>query len=203
MHSSHTQILGFLGAIAIPAVAHNGPYLFLGAGIPVSIQRLDPVISPGKVSGHVRSIVGGNAFAPTLDFDATQKATCSTIRVAADKSNYWMPALYFHAKNGSFIRVPEKPDHRIYYKFGNGENTPDKERSEFPPGFRRISGSANLRHDDGSMVRWVLEATSLTGSAMMAETTESHRLPQRIHKLRQLWLCCLNEVPVMEVISVS
>lgn len=153
MHSSLPFILSLLATLAIPTLAQNGPYFVLGSGMPVSIQRLDPILSAGKVAGHVHSIVGGNAFAATMDFASTQKATCSTIRVIADKSNYWMPALYFHnpAINGSYIRVPEKPDHRIYYKFGKGDNTPDLERSEFPEGFRMISGSANLRHDDGSM----------------------------------------------------
>lgn len=144
-------MLGLLAALAVPSMAQHGPYFVLGAGQPVCIQRLDPLLAPGAVAGHVHSVVGGNAFAATMDFATTQKATCSTIRVKADKSNYWMPALYFHAKNGSFIRVPEKPDHRIYYKFGRGDNTPDMERSEFPPGFRMISGNANLRQDDGSM----------------------------------------------------
>lgn len=153
MHSSLAPILSLLATLTIPTLAQNGPYFVLGSGMPVSIQRLDPLLSAGKVSGHVHSIVGGNAFAAAMDFASTQTASCSTIRVIADKSNYWMPALYFHnpAINGSYIRVPEKPDHRIYYKFGKGDNTPDLERSEFPEGFRMISGSANLRHDDGSM----------------------------------------------------
>ena len=146
-----TPIIGLLATLAVPAVAQNGYYFVLGSGMPVSIQRVDPLLAPGKVAGHVHSVVGGNAFGPTMDFDTTQTATCSTIKVKADKSNYWMPALYFHAKNGSFIRVPEKPEHRIYYKYGTGDNQPDLERSEFPPGFRMISGSANLRQDDGSM----------------------------------------------------
>lgn len=146
-----TPILGLVAALAVPALAQNGYYFVLGSGMPCSVQRVDPLLAPGAVAGHVHSVVGGNAFGPTMDYDATQKATCSTIKVIADKSNYWMPALYFHAKNGSFIRVPEKPDHRIYYKYGTGNNKPDLERSEFPPGFQMISGSANLRHDDGSM----------------------------------------------------
>lgn len=152
MHSNLLSLLTLLATLAIPTLAQNGPYFVLGSGMPVSIQRLDPILSPGRVSGHVHSVVGSNAFSPTMDFASSQSSTtCSTIRLIPDKSAYWMPALYFHATNGSFIRVPEKPDHRIYYKFGKGDNTPDLERSEFPQGFRMISGSANLRHDDGSM----------------------------------------------------
>lgn len=148
--SSVTSLLGLLAIYTVPAVAQHGAYFIVGAGMPVLIAREDPILSPGKPSGHVHSVVGGNAFSETMDFATTQSSTCSTIRVKQDKSNYWMPALYFHAKNGSFIRVPEKPDHRIYYKFGNNDASPDQERSEFPPGFRMISGDANLRSDDGS-----------------------------------------------------
>lgn len=150
MYSSFTPMLGLLAALAAPAMAQHAYYFILGSGMPVDVERLDPLLTPGKPSGHVHSVVGGNAFAPTMDFDTTQRSTCSTIKVKADKSNYWMPNLYFHAQNGSFIRVPEKPDHRIYYKYGTGNNEPDLERSEFPPGFRMITGSASLRHDDGS-----------------------------------------------------
>ena len=150
MHSAFTPILGLLAALAAPAVAQNSPYFILGSGMSLTVQRLDPILAQGKPSGHVHEVVGANGFGPTLDYAASQLSTCSTIKVKADKSNYWIPTLYFHAKNGSFIRVPQKPDHRIYYKFGNGNQQPDLERSEFPPGFRMISGNANLRQDDGS-----------------------------------------------------
>ncbi len=119
--------------------------------MPVLIGRTDPLQSPGTIASHVHSVVGGNAFGPTMDFAKTQESTCSTIRLKADHSNYWMPNLYFHHKNGSFIRVPQKPDHRFYYKFGKGDNTPDLELSEFPPGFRMMSGDPHLRRDDGTM----------------------------------------------------
>lgn len=150
MHSNILSSLGLLAALTVPTVAQKAAYFVMGSGMPVIIERADPLLSPGKPSGHVHSVVGGNGFSTSMDFAKTQESTCSTIRVKFDKSNYWMPALYFHAKNGSFIRVPEKPDHRLYYKYGNNDGTPDREISEFPPGFRMITGDANLRSDDGS-----------------------------------------------------
>ena len=102
MHLGFPCLLGLLGALAIPNLAQNGPYFVLGAGMPVSIQRLDPILTPGKASGHVHSIVGGNAFAPTMDFALTQKATCSTIRVIADTSNYWMLPCISTTSRGEF-----------------------------------------------------------------------------------------------------
>lgn len=151
MHFTFFSVLGLVALLSVPSAAQHGPYFILGAGMPVFIGRIDPLQSPGTVAAHVHSVVGGNAFGPTMDFATTQQSTCSTIKLKVDKSNYWMPNLYFHAKNGSFIRVPEKPDHRIYYKFGRGDNTPDLEMSEFPPGFRMMSGDSKLRQDDGTM----------------------------------------------------
>lgn len=31
-------------------------------------------------------------------------------------SNYWVPALYFHAQNGSFINVPQSGGMAVYYE---------------------------------------------------------------------------------------
>ena len=150
--NSKTYLSAVVAVLAAsPVVAQRSFYFVLGSGNPLVTERLDPLLSPGGVSNHVHSIVGANGFAPTMDFAKTQSSTCSTISVKADKSNYWMPSLYFHARNGSFIRVPEKPDHRIYYKYGTGSNGPDLERSEFPKGFRMITGNAMLRSDDGKM----------------------------------------------------
>ena len=62
-----------------------------------------------------------------------------------------MPNLYFHhPKNGSFIRVPEQPYHKIYYKYGNGANTYDTDIQEFPKEFRMIAGDATLRALDSA-----------------------------------------------------
>lgn len=53
-----------------------------------------------------------------------------------------MPNVYYHdPRNGSFIRVPEQPYHKIYYKYGNGANQYDSDITEFPKEFRMIAGS--------------------------------------------------------------
>lgn len=141
---------GLLAALATRANAEG--YFTIGMGMPVAIERVDPLLAAGQVSNHVHSIIGGNAFQATMDFATTQTSTCSTNPIRDDLSNYWMPALYFKdPKDGSFTRVPELPYHKIYYKFGTGAGQPDPERSEFPSGFRMITGNAMLRQDDGSM----------------------------------------------------
>jgi hypothetical protein len=38
------------------------------------------------------------------------QATCTTCTFADDFSNYWTAVLYFRARNGSYHRVPQKPN---------------------------------------------------------------------------------------------
>lgn len=72
-------------------------------------------MNPGKVSGHAHTIMGGNAFGFTMTYADTQKSTCSSCKVTKDKSNYWVPNLYYKAKNGSFISVGQSGGGTIYY----------------------------------------------------------------------------------------
>ena len=150
-NTSGASVLAVLAALAAPVVGQEGPYFTMGTGMPVVLERVDPLLSAGKISNHVHSVVGGNGFAPMMDFAQTQTSDCSSVPVKVDKSNYWMPNVYYKSPhNSSFIRVPEKPYHKLYYKYGKGDNTVDLERSEFPQEFRMITGNAMLRHDDGS-----------------------------------------------------
>ena len=87
------SLLAVLGLLAAPSLAQQGYYFVLGSadGMPLTIERVDPVLSPGKIpSNHVHSVVGGNGFAPGMDFAQTQTSTCSTVSPKADKSNYWV-----------------------------------------------------------------------------------------------------------------
>jgi hypothetical protein len=149
-----TALVGTLIAAAVPAMAQQGAYFVLGGGgMPLVLERRDPILSPGRVSNHVHSVVGGNGFAATMDFAQAQTSTCSTVSPIADKSSYWMPNLYFHdPNNGSFIRVPEQPYHKIYYKYGNGENEYDTDIEEFPQEFRMIAGNMLYREDKGDIM---------------------------------------------------
>ena len=96
---------------------YAGLYFVQDTGKALVIERADPVLFPGGIGSHVHSIFGANGFALTMDFAQTQTATCATTYVIADKSDYWLPTLYFHAKNGSFYQVPEKPEHKLYYLY--------------------------------------------------------------------------------------
>ena len=57
---------------------------------------------------------------PPLD-RLPDKATCTTCEFTADFSNYWTAVLYFRARNGTYKRVPQKPN--LGFEGGNGGMT--------------------------------------------------------------------------------
>lgn len=73
----------------------------------VSIQRLDPLVEPGKLpSAHLHQIVGGNGFNATMEGDIAEKASCTTCTFSENFSNYWTAVMFFKHTNGSYKRVP-------------------------------------------------------------------------------------------------
>ncbi len=82
---------------------------------PVLRERADPIINPGKVSGHLHTIMGGNGFGFSMDFQQARASSCSSCSVKEDKSNYWVPSLFYQAENGSFISVDQVGGALIYY----------------------------------------------------------------------------------------
>jgi hypothetical protein len=82
---------------------------------PLVVQRADPIVNPGKVSGHVHTIMGGNGFGFDMTYVDTQKSMCSSCIVTKDFSNYWVPTLYYKAQNGSFIAVGQNGGATVYY----------------------------------------------------------------------------------------
>ncbi|KAL4865901.1 hypothetical protein BDV12DRAFT_210787 [Aspergillus spectabilis] len=82
---------------------------------PLVVERADPVVQPGIAAGHVHTIMGGSGFGFTMDYNQTQEAQCSSCAPIADKSNYWIPSLYYQAENGSFTPVKQNGGALIYY----------------------------------------------------------------------------------------
>ncbi|KAF8467322.1 hypothetical protein BDZ91DRAFT_771969 [Kalaharituber pfeilii] len=114
---------------------------------PVVVDRLDPIVNPGKVSGHLHTIMGGNGFAPTMDYAQARNSTCSTCSVKQDLSNYWTPTLYIQNQNGSFHPVKQVGGALVYYlqRRGSGEKL-----QAFPEGFRMLAGDPFLRSFSGT-----------------------------------------------------
>ena len=113
--------------------------------------RIDPIVNPGETSSHVHIVLGGNGFAPKMDYASTQKSTCTTCTIKGDLSNYWVPALYYRAKNDSLISVPLAGGQggTVYYQQRasyKGNNT----ISAFPEGFRMLAGNPYNRVVDST-----------------------------------------------------
>ncbi len=102
---------GALATLAVPASA----FWRLPCNAPLVVERADPIVSPGNVSGHLHTIMGGNGFGFTMDYADTQESTCSSCLVTKDFSNYWVPELFYQAENGSFINVNQVGGATVYY----------------------------------------------------------------------------------------
>ncbi|KAF7326656.1 Wsc domain [Mycena venus] len=71
----------------------------------ITTQRLDPVVSPGAVSTHAHSVLGGSNFGLNISTAVLRDSSCTSIPIPEDKSNYWFPQMYFQWANGSFTSV--------------------------------------------------------------------------------------------------
>lgn len=112
MHLTATiQLAVALLSLAGPASA----FWRLPCQAPVVVERADPIISPGEVSGHLHTIMGGDGFGFDMTYADTQKSTCSSCTVTKDFSNYWVPTLFYRAQNGSFISVGQSGGATVYY----------------------------------------------------------------------------------------
>lgn len=134
----------FLVVLLASSAAPAHAFWRLPCQAPVVVERADPIVVPGKVSGHVHTVMGGNGFKPLMTYNDTQQSTCSSCTVVGDNSNYWVPALYFKHKNGSFESVQQNGGALIYYLQRAPKGTPMK---AFPPNFRMIAGDPFKRDD--------------------------------------------------------
>jgi hypothetical protein len=137
-------------SLALALAAPSQAYLRFGCAT-LSVQRLDPVVEPGRApSSHLHQIVGGNAFNATMSGDIGTKATCTTCSFSEDFSNYWTAVMYFKARNGSYKRVPQYPNAllgsltggmTIYYLQQDFNSNGKTKITSFKPGFRMTVGS--------------------------------------------------------------
>ena len=123
----------------------------LPCGAPVVVERADPIEEPGAVSRHLHTVMGSNAFNFTMDYAATQRATCATCKAVEDLSSYWVPTLYYHAENGSFVPVGQTGGALIYYLQRMDPKDPEHKDGKtpllaFPEGFRMIAGHPMRRN---------------------------------------------------------
>ncbi|WVQ81576.1 hypothetical protein IAT38_003700 [Cryptococcus sp. DSM 104549] len=138
---THATVLAAIACVVTcaQAVADADPFWIVQHGPAVVTSRLDPLISPGEVSGHVHSVVGSSAFSSNYDYDKSRAGKCTTANVGDDMSNYWIPQLYRKQDNGTFEIVKMNRVNTYYFMRRSG---PDEEVHEFPSGFRMLAGNA-------------------------------------------------------------
>ncbi|KAF8151008.1 hypothetical protein B0H34DRAFT_665516 [Crassisporium funariophilum] len=134
----------FLLSLGLLAASANA-YWLMGIEDFITTERIDPIVNPGKVSGHVHSVLGGSNFRFSTNTAQLRQSQCSSVPIPQDKSAYWFPHLYFQWNNGSFtslnggavIFVPD-------YLFSDTPGT----TTAFPDDFRMLSGDPTLRTYD-------------------------------------------------------
>ncbi|KEY67800.1 hypothetical protein S7711_04113 [Stachybotrys chartarum IBT 7711] len=142
--------LWFLLAI-LPAVRLSTAQLFTVNCAPLTIQRGDPIASPGQISPHVHVVVGGTAFQLTQSNEQAVLANATTCDKVLDNSNYWQPQLYHQRRDGRFELVRMQGiaayyiDRACDYQAGrqNCDGTPTAEAP--PAGLRMVVGTPSRR----------------------------------------------------------
>lgn len=90
-------------------------FFVLPCARPIVVERADPIVNPGVLSGHAHTIMGGSGFNFTMDYDRARASACSSCRAKDDLSNYWVPNLYYHREDGKFETVPQVGGMLVYY----------------------------------------------------------------------------------------
>jgi hypothetical protein len=147
------QIVAFIlvGVLATLTYAAPKNGMFTVNCAPLTIQRSDPIISPGMPSAHVHAIIGGNNFNRTMiGLEVAQRANVTTCNKALDHSNYWVPQLYYYHNN--MYTMVEFQGSAHYYQIRACDYVPGLTRCDpnfvpefFPYGFRMIAGDPTRR----------------------------------------------------------
>lgn len=174
-------ILAICALSSIATVSAKQDFLFISNFKRLTLERLDPIVTPGLVSGHVHHVFGGNSFSPSMSQAQAISSSCTTGDIEADKSIYWTPAVYWQAKNGSFIAAKHEYS-RVYYE---GRPVNDNEKIyAFPPGFRMVAGNPFRRSEattnEAKAVTWACAGSNLKESQNIPAAQCSQRMRPQI-----------------------
>ncbi|KAJ7746251.1 hypothetical protein B0H16DRAFT_1556780 [Mycena metata] len=190
MVNTLSKLLLATAAILSGSGRASGYFLFSMNDV-ITTERIDPIVSPGKVAGHTHTVVGGSNFRVDTNTSFLRQSECTSSPIKEDNSNYWAPTLYFQWKNGSFTSVTGNPvmyvafladsppqlAHTLvtsYYLFSDtpGVTTP------FPDDFRMISGTPTLRSYDASS--YAQQAVTFLCLDFSGTSTKYNQLPVNV-----------------------
>jgi hypothetical protein len=140
-----------LFCVLVPLVASLDGDTFTVNCQPLTIQRSDPILFPGKPGGHVHSIIGGTAFQRSMS-GRGQDSDQTTCDKAIDHSNYWVPQLYHQRSDNKLFEMVKWTGSAVYYQkracnYTTASKVCDKTQTPlaFPYGFRMIAGDTTRR----------------------------------------------------------
>ncbi|KAH9883907.1 hypothetical protein F4778DRAFT_586649 [Xylariomycetidae sp. FL2044] len=102
---------------------------------------IDPIVNPGTTATHYHSIMGGSNFGMTVEGDQLLNSKCTTAKIKNDKSNYWVPQLFYQSPDDGTFEKVSMMYMNVYYFF---EET-DDDLVPFPVGLKMLSGDVKTR----------------------------------------------------------
>ncbi|KAF9449743.1 hypothetical protein P691DRAFT_798995 [Macrolepiota fuliginosa MF-IS2] len=105
-------------SVILALAASAQAYWLMGIEDFITTERIDPIVNPGQVSGHVHSVLGGSNFRFNTNTQSLRESECTSIPIPEDKSSYWFPHLW---SNGSFSSL--NGGAVIYYLFNDKPGT--------------------------------------------------------------------------------
>ena len=127
-----------LAATEVSATLED-PVMWILAHHKLKQARIDPIVTPGKPSSHVHSLVGANGVSQdtTTADDLVRASNCTTSGLTADMSAYWAPTLYnYNSNNNTYSPLPLDYVNSYYLMRG------DVKITAFPRGLQLLAGNA-------------------------------------------------------------
>lgn len=181
MPSNKSLLSGAVTGAAILGSAQAN--LFTVNCSPLTIQRGDPIMSPGQISAHVHVVTGGTAFQLAQSNAQARGARATTCDKILDNSNYWQPQLYHERHDGRFELVTMQGNAAYYIKracdYAPGRRNCDGAPAPIAPprGLRMISGDPELRtYNPSDFAQQAISHYCLEGPNE-GETPHMSRLP--------------------------
>ncbi|KAG9405719.1 Prostaglandin reductase 3 [Aphanomyces cochlioides] len=110
---------------------------------------------------------GGNGFSLTSGYDELVASSCTSCPIGADKSAYWVPALYAKYKNGTGYGLVK--GHQIVYYEPRGQK--GEKVHALPKGLKILAGDPSLRtYNDSSLAQQAITWQCLDYSKSYPQT---------------------------------
>jgi hypothetical protein len=67
--------------MALNLAGYSDAFFRMSCPGPLVRERLDPIVNPGKIAGHVHTISGGSGFGPSMTYGDARAAKCSSCEI--------------------------------------------------------------------------------------------------------------------------